>query len=69
MCAASFGQAIDALPKISAAIISGTNTRMVATAVAVTVLDGADKTTTFSDYRWIIEEDLTFYVDPKATLS
>jgi hypothetical protein len=33
----------------------------------VTVLDGADKKTTISDYRWIIEEDRTFYVDPKCT--
>jgi hypothetical protein len=34
---------------------------------AVTVLDGADKTTQITDYRWIIEEDRTFYVDPKCT--
>ena len=33
----------------------------------VTVLDGADKTTQISDYRWIIEEDRTFYVDPRTT--
>jgi hypothetical protein len=32
----------------------------------VTVLDGADKTTQISDYRWIIEEDRTFFVDPKC---
>jgi hypothetical protein len=32
--------------------------------LTVTVLDGADKATTISDYRWIIEEDRTFYVDP-----
>ncbi|HVO61600.1 MAG TPA: Ig-like domain-containing protein [Terriglobales bacterium] len=30
----------------------------------VTVLDGANKTTVIGDYRWIIEEDRTFYVDP-----
>ncbi len=35
--------------------------------LAVTVLDGADHTTTISDYRWVIEEDRTFYVDPKCT--
>src|SRR5882672_148811 len=35
--------------------------------LAVTVLDGKDKTTTISDYRWIIEEDRTFYIDPKCT--
>lgn len=33
----------------------------------VTVLDGADKTTVINDYRWIIEEDRTFFVDPKCT--
>jgi hypothetical protein len=33
----------------------------------VTVLDGQNKTTTISDYRWIIEEDRTFYVDPNCT--
>jgi hypothetical protein len=33
----------------------------------VTVLDGADKKTQISDYRWIIEEDRTFYVDPNCT--
>ncbi|HKV81700.1 MAG TPA: choice-of-anchor D domain-containing protein [Candidatus Sulfotelmatobacter sp.] len=35
--------------------------------LAVTVLDGADHTTTITDYRWVIEEDQTFYVDPKCT--
>ncbi len=33
---------------------------------AVTLLDGVDKTTTVTDYRWIIEEDRTFYVDPNC---
>jgi uncharacterized repeat protein (TIGR01451 family) len=33
----------------------------------VTVLDGADKKTVIKDYRWIIEEDRTFYVDPNCT--
>ena len=33
----------------------------------VQVLDGADKTTVITDYRWIIEEDRTFYVDPNCT--
>ena len=32
----------------------------------VTVLDGSDKTTTIPDYRWVIEEDRTFFVDPKC---
>jgi hypothetical protein len=35
--------------------------------LTVTVLDGQDKTTTISDYRWIIEEDRTFYIDPKCS--
>jgi len=35
--------------------------------LAVTVLDGTDKTTKITDYRWIIEEDRTFYIDPKNT--
>jgi hypothetical protein len=33
----------------------------------VTVLDGVDKTTVISDYRWIIEEDQTFFVDPNCS--
>jgi len=35
--------------------------------LAVTVLDGTDKKTVISDYRWIIEEDRTFYVNPMCT--
>ncbi len=38
-----------------------------ATGLLVQVLDGADKATVISDYRWIIEEDRTFYVDPNCT--
>jgi hypothetical protein len=38
-----------------------------ATGLTVTVMDGSDKTTVISDYRWIIEEDRTFYVDPNCT--
>ena len=38
-----------------------------ATGLHVTVVDGTDKTTVISDYRWIIEEDRTFYVDPTKT--
>jgi hypothetical protein len=37
------------------------------TGLTVTVLDGTDKTTQIGDYRWIIEEDRTFYVDPNCT--
>jgi hypothetical protein len=35
--------------------------------LTVKVLDGADKTTVISDYRWVIEEDRTFYIDPTKT--
>jgi Bacterial cadherin-like domain len=38
-----------------------------ATGLAVTVLDGTDKKTVISDYRWIIEEDRTFYINPNCT--
>jgi len=38
-----------------------------ATGLTVRVLDGTDKTTVISDYRWIIEEDRTFYVNPNCT--
>jgi hypothetical protein len=37
------------------------------TGLAVTVFDGQDKKSRITDYRWIIEEDRTFYVDPKCT--
>jgi hypothetical protein len=35
--------------------------------LSVTVLDGNDKKTLITDYRWIIEEDRTFYIDPNCT--
>src|SRR6202045_4949245 len=35
--------------------------------LAVTVWDGKDKITQITDYRWIIEEDRTFYVNPNCT--
>src|SRR5258706_13068 len=34
--------------------------------LAISVVDGIDKTTAVADYRWIIEEDRTFYVDPNC---
>ena len=33
----------------------------------VSVVDGNDKTTPITDYRWIIEEDRTFFIDPTKT--
>ncbi len=38
-----------------------------ASGLKVTVVDGADHSTPITDYRWVIEEDRTFYVDPKCT--
>jgi hypothetical protein len=38
-----------------------------ATGLKVHVLDGRDKTTAVLDYRWIIEEDRTFYINPNCT--
>jgi len=35
--------------------------------LVVHVVDGKDKITPITDYRWIIEEDRTFYVDPTKT--
>src|SRR5271165_6192704 len=35
--------------------------------LTVKVLDGQDKTTTIADYRWIIEEDRTFYINPNCS--
>ncbi len=35
--------------------------------LTVNVLDGADKTSTITDYRWVIEEDRTFFNDPKCS--
>ncbi len=35
--------------------------------LSVTVLDGKDKITHITDYRWIIEEDRSFYVNPNCT--
>ena len=35
--------------------------------LTLNVLDGQDKTTVITDYRWVIEEDRTFYVDPHCS--
>ncbi|PYT76704.1 MAG: hypothetical protein DMG40_25610 [Acidobacteria bacterium] len=57
--------------KNSQGVLSSTTTVNLTFAAAsnllVKVLDGADKTTEITDYRWIIEEDRTFYIDPKCT--
>jgi hypothetical protein len=59
-------QATNSLGKLSAATTVTVNFPT-GSNLAVTVLDGQDKVTTISDYRWIIEEDRTFYIDPKCT--
>src|SRR2546425_12234400 len=38
-----------------------------ATGITFNVFDGKDKTTAVTDYRWIIEEDRTFYINPACT--
>ena len=35
--------------------------------LTVNVVDGYDHTSQISDYRWVIEEDRTFYVNPNCT--
>src|SRR6267378_8093654 len=52
---------------VSAASATVTLIFPAATGLAVTVLDGTDKSTLISDYRWVIEEDRTFYVNPNCT--
>ncbi|MGA7178364.1 MAG: Ig-like domain-containing protein [Thiobacillaceae bacterium] len=52
---------------ISASTATVTLNFPTATGLSVSVLDGKDKTTAITDYRWIIEEDRTFYIDPTKT--
>jgi hypothetical protein len=52
---------------VATAATTVTLTLPTASNLQVKVIDGTDKTTTISDYRWIIEEDRTYYVDPKCT--
>ena len=52
---------------VSAAAATVTIIFPAATGLAVTVKDGTDKTTLITDYRWIIEEDRTFYINPNTT--
>jgi hypothetical protein len=52
---------------VSAAATTVTVNFPAATGLVVKVVDGQDKTTQISDYRWIIEEDRTFYINPNCT--
>jgi Bacterial Ig domain len=54
-------------PKGQTAAVSATINFPAATGLQVTVLDGKDKATPVTDYRWIIEEDRTFYINPACT--
>jgi hypothetical protein len=48
---------------------SATLTFPTGSGLTVNVLDGYDKTTQITDYRWVIEEDRTFYVNPACAPS
>src|SRR6266478_5258652 len=53
---------------ISAATATVTINFPAGSGLTVSVLDGVDKTTDLSnDYRWIIEEDRTFFINPTTT--
>jgi hypothetical protein len=52
---------------LSATAATATVTFLPGSGLSVTVVDGNDKTTKITDYRWIIEEDRTFYIDPNCT--
>src|SRR3989454_7197007 len=52
---------------VAAAAATRTLTFPAATGITFNVFDGKDKTTAVTDYRWIIEEDRTFYINPACT--
>jgi hypothetical protein len=52
---------------VAATTATVTVTFPAATGLVVNVVDGRDKTTAVTDYRWIIEEDRTFYINPNCT--
>jgi hypothetical protein len=56
----SQGTVASASSTVSLTFPTGTN-------LAVNVVDGQDKSTLVTDYRWIIEEDRTFYMNPACT--
>jgi hypothetical protein len=60
-------QAQNSQGTLSAANATVTLNFPAASGLKVTVLDGKDRTTQITDYRWIIEEDRTFYIDPTKT--
>src|SRR2546425_4836077 len=52
---------------VAAAAATVTLTFPAATGITFNVFDGKHKTTAVTDYRWIIEEDRTFYINPACT--
>jgi hypothetical protein len=60
-------KAVNSQGTVSASTTTATLTFMPASNLSVTVKDGTNKTTVLSDYRWVIEEDRTFYVNPNCT--
>ena len=52
---------------VSSAAATVTLTFPTGSGLKVQVVDGLDKTIAITDYRWIIEEDRTFYIDPNCT--
>jgi hypothetical protein len=59
-------QAQNSLGKLSAATTVTVNFP-IGSGLTVNALDGYDKTTQITDYRWIIEEDRTFYINPACS--
>jgi hypothetical protein len=51
----------------TSAAATGTITFPTGSNLQVTVVDGADHKTVIKDYRWVIEEDRTFYINPNCT--
>jgi len=47
--------------------VTATVTFPVGSGLSVNVVDGKDKTIPITDYRWIIEEDRSFYTNPNCT--
>ena len=52
---------------VSSAPVTVSITFPAGSGLSVKVVDGSDKITAITDYRWIIEEDRTFYIDPNCT--
>ncbi|HEX9031736.1 MAG TPA: Ig-like domain-containing protein [Streptosporangiaceae bacterium] len=51
---------------VQSAVTTATVTFQAGSGLQVSVLDGSDKVTAITDYRWVIEEDRTFYINPKC---